>query len=71
MRRPYTSGEVDAIAAYCPDTDRCYLVPPHLFSGRPSMHLRLLPTRNNQQLRVNWARDYEFGPSTLKPRKGP
>ena len=32
--RRYTAEEVDAIAAYCPETDRCYLLPTSLSCER-------------------------------------
>ena len=50
-RRTY-GDEVDAFALYCPDTE---------------VLLRLNGTRNNQALRVNWARDYEFGAKLGRP----
>jgi hypothetical protein len=59
LRRLYSSDEIDAVAAYCPDVDRCYLLPLEL-ALKPAPQLRLAPTRNNQKLRVNWAADYEF-----------
>jgi hypothetical protein len=60
VRRKYTDGEIDAFAAYCPDTDCCYLLPFGLFAGRSQVLLRLAPSKNNQHLGINWARDYEF-----------
>jgi hypothetical protein len=33
LRTRYTREEIDAVAAYCPDTDECYLVPPRLIGG--------------------------------------
>jgi hypothetical protein len=60
MRRPYTKREVDAIAAFCPDLDRCYYLPPEVFAGHPAVQLRVAPTLNNQKLRINWAEDYDF-----------
>ena len=59
--RRYTTDEIDAVAAFCPDTDRCYFLPPALWAGRRVTHLRLAPTLNNQQRKINWAKDYEFG----------
>jgi hypothetical protein len=67
LRRLYSSDEIDAVAAYCPDVDRCYLLPLEL-ALRAAPQLRLAPTRNNQRLRVNWANDYEFA-ATI-PRLG-
>jgi hypothetical protein len=61
VRRRYEPGEIDAFAGYCPDTDTCYFIPYDLFSGRIQIRLRLTPTRNNQSIGVNWAKDYEFG----------
>jgi hypothetical protein len=61
LRTTYSPDEVDAIAAYCPDVDRCYLVPIRAFRKGGCMHLRLSPTKNNQQIGLNWASDYELG----------
>jgi PD-(D/E)XK nuclease superfamily protein len=58
--RRYTSAEVDAIAAYCARTNACYLLPPDLFCGRRQVHLRVAACRNNQQLGINWAKDFAF-----------
>jgi hypothetical protein len=66
FRRPYVEGEIDAFAAYCPDTRSCYFLPPELCVGRREVRLRLAPCRNNQAKGINWARDYEFA-ATLGP----
>lgn len=60
VRTTYTAKEIDAIAAYSQDTDKCYLMPIRDVAGRTAISLRLAPTRNNQALHVRWARDYEF-----------
>ena len=60
LRRFYAEGEIDAFAAYCAELDRCYLLPFELFAGRTQVHLRLGPCRNNQNLGINWAKDFEF-----------
>ena len=65
--RRYTNDEIDAIAAYSRDNDRCYLLPPELWAGRRSLYLRLEATRNNQKRLVNWAKDYEFGARLSPP----
>ena len=67
LRRVYAEGEVDAFAAYCPELDRCYLLPFDLFAGRTQISLRLGPCRNNQNVGINWAKDFEFA-ATLGPR---
>lgn len=70
LRRIYTSDEIDAIAAYCPDVRCCYLLPAGLFAGRSQVHLRLSPSRNNQAVGIHWAKDFEFG-ATLQGLPGP
>jgi len=63
VKTTYSADEVDVIAAYSPDTDRCYLIPINEAEGMATISLRLEPTRNNQAVNVRWARDYEFGTS--------
>ena len=59
-RRSYTAREADAIAAYCPAIDRCFFVAAGRFDGHFQLVLRLAPSRNNQQIGVNWADDFDF-----------
>jgi PD-(D/E)XK endonuclease len=66
VERLYSADDVDAFAAYCADVNKCYLLPMELFAGRGTIWLRLGPARNNQQQRINWAKDYEFV-ATLGP----
>ena len=70
MHRGYTLDEVDAIAAYCAELDRCYFVPLDRFEGRSAVQLRLVPARNNQQLGINWADDFDLE-ARLEARLGP
>jgi PD-(D/E)XK endonuclease len=65
--RKYSQGEIDAFAANCPDTSRCYFLPAELCIGRREVRLRLGPCRNNQRLRINWAKDYEFAATLGSP----
>jgi hypothetical protein len=67
IRTRYTADEIDAIAAYCPQVDCCYFLPMDRFNGRTVIQLRLRPTRNNQERRINWARDYEFAATLSRP----
>jgi PD-(D/E)XK endonuclease len=60
LRTTYSAGEIDAIAAYSPDTDDCYLVPIAEVEGMSAITFRVAPTRNNQARLVRWARDYEL-----------
>ena len=60
VKTTYSANEIDVIAAYAPDTDRCYLIPIEEAAGMASLSLRVAPTRNNQAINVRWARNYEF-----------
>jgi hypothetical protein len=66
LRTTYSAQEIDAIAIYAPDTDRCYLLPIGEVEGLVMISLRLAPTRNNQAMRVRWARDYELNTSLAR-----
>jgi hypothetical protein len=59
-RKTYSRNDADLIVGYCCELERCYVVSAERFDGRHQVDLRLTPTRNNQSLRINWARDYEF-----------
>jgi PD-(D/E)XK endonuclease len=61
--------EIDAFAAYCAETRRCYLLPICRFPQHRAILLRLSPTRNNQKLGINWAERFEFG-ATLARHQG-
>ena len=56
----YDASEIDAVAVYCGDLDRCYLLPIDLVAGRGVVTLRLRQTRNNQRAALNWASKYEL-----------
>lgn len=71
LRRIYTPGEIDAFAAYCPETAKCYLLPYPTFSGRTQVNLRLGRCRNNQRMGVNWASDFEFAARLRAAFAGP
>jgi hypothetical protein len=60
VRTHYTKDQIDAVAAYCADLDRCYLLPVHLVAGRNQVSLRLEATRNGQEAKVNWAAHFEL-----------
>ncbi len=52
-------GFADAIGAYAPDLDRCFLVPIER-CPRSVCRLRLDPTANGQMQGVRWAEDFAF-----------
>jgi hypothetical protein len=68
IRRLYSPDEIDAVAAYCAATERCYLLPTSLSVGRTAVYLRLAPTQNNQHLNINWARDFHLEARLLRLR---
>lgn len=67
IRRPYVDGEFDALAAYCSDVARSYLIPWEAINGLKQLHLRLAPARNNQHMGVRLASHYEFGATIAQP----
>src|ERR671919_319233 len=69
IRSVYSADEVDALAAYCYELDRCYFFRIGQVQERRAFQMRLAPTRNNQRLGVNWARDYELA-ATLGAAQG-
>ena len=56
-RMRYSAAEIDAFAAYCPETEKCYFLE---YEPQSFVSLRVTPTRNNQARGIRWARDYEF-----------
>ena len=70
IRTVYRPGEIDAIAAYCADTGRTYLLPPELSVARTHVSLRLTTPRNNQTVGIHQAQEYELE-ATLKRLLGP
>jgi hypothetical protein len=70
LRRHYSPEEIDAFAAYCAEIGRCYFLPLELFGQRSAIQLRLSPTKNNQHVGVNWAKEFEFA-ATLSRLQGP
>lgn len=70
IHRQYRRGEIDAIAAYSPDTGSCYLLPPDLSVECAGVSLRLTAPRNNQQRGIRWAKDFELA-ARLRALQGP
>ena len=56
----YSADEIDAVAVYCADLDRCYLLPISLVAGRRSIFLRLSPPRNGQRACINLEVDFRL-----------
>jgi prevent-host-death family protein len=59
-RRQYKPDEIDLVAIYCGDLDRCYLLPHELAVGRSGIWLRLSPPKNAQRASINLAEDFEL-----------
>jgi prevent-host-death family protein len=60
VKSTYAENEIDLLAVYCGELDRCYLLPAHLVAGLRGIHLRLTPPLNAQRASINLASDYEF-----------
>lgn len=58
-RRHHYRGQCDYFAAYCEDINQVYLVPVDQV-GITKVNLRLVPSKNNQEKNVRWAKDYEL-----------
>ncbi len=61
VRSTYSAEEIDGLALYCHDLDRCFFVPIDAVEGQKYLHLRLTPARNNQVSGVRLASDYPLG----------
>ena len=61
VRSTYSADEIDAVAAYCGDLDRSFLLPVELVAGRSSIHLRVEPALNAQRAGLSWASEYDLG----------
>jgi hypothetical protein len=67
-KRLYTAEEIDALAAYCAELDRCFFLPFERFGGKSAIRLRLTHSRNNQRLRINWADEFDFMATLARPQ---
>jgi prevent-host-death family protein len=59
-RRYYRESEIDLVAVYCGDLDRCYLLSSKLVAGRRAIDLRVKPPKNGQRACLNRAVDFEL-----------
>jgi prevent-host-death family protein len=60
VRSSYSEEEIDLLAVYSADLDRCYLLPSALIAGRRAINLRLSPPKNGQRACINLAADFEL-----------
>jgi prevent-host-death family protein len=58
--RRYEEDEIDLVAVYCADLDRCYLLPRALGVNRRMIYLRVTPPKNGQRACINLAADFEL-----------
>jgi prevent-host-death family protein len=58
VRSSYSEDEIDLLAVYCDELDRCYLLPSALVAGRRAIYLRLSPPLNGQRACINSAEDF-------------
>jgi hypothetical protein len=71
VQTKYEAGEVDLVAVYCGELDRCYLLPERLFVNRRATQLRLVPARNGQRSCINLAEEYEFDGAVAQLARAP
>lgn len=60
----YDKSELDILCLYCPDTDECYYI--DLNDHNKSVTIRVLPTKNNQNLNINHSKCFLDIPNRLK-----
>jgi PD-(D/E)XK endonuclease len=53
-------GDAEYFGVYCEELNKTYLVPVGLVPNIREVHLRVMPSKNNQVKKVIWARDYEI-----------
>lgn len=58
-RRSYI-GDAEYFGVYCATLNTVYLVPTDVVSYASEVGLRVQPTKNNQEKKVIWAKDYEI-----------
>ncbi len=56
----YHAHEIDVVAVYSGELDRCYLLPMSLVEGRRAVYLRLTPPLNSQRACINLEADFRF-----------
>ena len=71
MPHKHYKGEIEYFAVYCRETGSVYLVPIRDADCEQAGSLRVEPCRNNQQLRIRWARDYEIGTVAIGGLRAP
>ncbi|MDO8729574.1 MAG: group I intron-associated PD-(D/E)XK endonuclease [Candidatus Omnitrophota bacterium] len=62
---PYTSAQIDVIAAFNPQDHRVYYVPVREIC-KTKMALRLEPAKNGQQKKIRYAKDFGEFPGFVK-----
>lgn len=62
---PIDRDAIDLVCVYVPESDSCYYFDPANVDGK-SITLRIEPTRNNNEKRITWARDFVEIPSTVR-----
>lgn len=56
----YTAEDIDSVFAVDQGSKNIYNIPSDKFEGRGQLNLRIAPTKSNQQIGVNYARDYLY-----------
>ena len=60
-RTTYSTDEVDDVAAYCAELDRCFAVPITKFGESGGLYLRLSEPRNGQKAGLHFADEHRIG----------
>lgn len=54
--------QIDFFGIYCSEIDQCYMIPIEDVNDMKGsiVYLRIIPTKNNQEANVRWAKNYEI-----------
>lgn len=57
----YNKEDLDYIAVYCPQTDKCYYINPSICNNKSAFILRIKKPKNSQTKGINFADDFLLG----------
>jgi PD-(D/E)XK endonuclease len=71
VRRNYEEHEIDLLAVYCGELDRCFLLPATMVAGKNAIQLRVAPPANGQRACINLAEDFDFEGAVAQLARAP
>ncbi len=71
VRHRYRPGELELVAAHCPELRRNFLIPFAHVEGMSGIQLRLVPPKNGQRAAIHFAATYEFRGAVAQLARAP